>query len=205
MNRKADEDSLVLDALTEVMNIGVGKAAAIMNTMLDSHVTLTVPVVRLLSLEKLLIEAVFPSDVAFSAVEMKYTGSFNGFVELVFDTVSAGKLVDRLSGVDSMPVDDFDSLRSGTLCEIGNIVINAVLGTMANILDVALSFSVPFYHEGRGSGFINNLKADSASMVLLTKTTFTISELSVTGDFAVFFTFSSYENLRSGLLKIGQD
>ncbi len=187
------------------MNIGVGKAAAIMNTMLDSHVTLSVPVVRLLTLEKLLKEAVFPPDVAFSSVEMKYAGSFNGFVELVFDTVSAGKLVDRLSGVESMPVDDFDSLRSGTLCEIGNIVINAVLGTMANILDVSLSFSVPFYHEGRGPGFIDDFKVDSGSMVLLTKTTFTISELSVTGDFAVFFSFSSYENLRRGLLNIGQD
>jgi len=200
-----DDDSRVLDALTEIMNIGVGKAAAIMNTMLDSHVSLTVPVVRLLSIEKLREEAIFPSNVAFSAIEMKYAGSFNGFVELVFDMVSAGKLVDRLSGIESLSVEDFDSLRSGTLCEIGNIVINAVLGTMANILDVSLTFSVPFYHEGRGPGFVDDLRADSGSMVLLTKTTFTISELSVTGDFAVFFSFSSYEHLRQGLLNIGQE
>ncbi len=199
-----NEDTRVLDALAEIMNIGVGKAAAIMNTMLDSHVSLTVPVVRLLTVEKLRQETVFPSEVAFSAIEMKYAGAFNGFVELVFDMVSAGKLVDRLSGIDSMPVDDFDSLRSGTLCEIGNIVINAVLGTMANILDVSLSFSVPFYHEGKGSDFVEDFRVDSGSMVLLTKTTFTISELSVTGDFAVFFSFSTYESLRRGLLHIGQ-
>jgi len=200
-----DGDSRVLDALTEIMNIGVGKAAAIMNTMLDSHVSLTVPVVRLLAADSLVQDSVFADDTPFSAVEMKYSGAFNGFVELVFDTVSAGKLVDRLSGVDSMPVDDFDSLRSGTLCEIGNIVINAVLGTMANILDASLTFSVPFYHEGSGSGIIRDFRAEAGSMVLLTKTTFTISELSVTGDFAVFFSFSSYENLRTGLLHIGQD
>lgn len=199
------DDTRVLDALAEIMNIGVGKAAAIMNTMLDSHVSLTVPDVRLLTAEKLVQEAVFPPDVSFSAVEMKYSGAFSGFVELVFDTVSAGKLVDRLSGTDSMPLDDFDSLRSGTLCEIGNIVINAVLGTMANILDVSLSFSVPFYKEGKGSAILKDFKADSRSMVLLTKTTFTIRELSVTGDFAVFFSFSSFEHLRAGLLRIGQE
>ncbi len=199
-----ENDLRVLDGLTEIMNIGVGRAADLMNTMLNSHVSLTIPLVLLLSIEELTMESFFPVNTSFSAIEMKYSGAYKGFVELVFDIESAGKLVDCFVGTDTAPAEDFDSLRSGTLCEIGNIVINSVLGTMANILDVPLTFSVPFYHEGSGEELFKAMTMNTTSTVLLTKATFTIEQLEITGDLALFFSFSSYESLRSGLLALGQ-
>jgi len=199
-----EADDRVLDAFREIMNIGVGKAAALMNTMLSNHVTLSVPMINLLSVEEFESTAFFPKNVSYSAIEMKYSGIFDGVVDLVFDTASAGKLVDSLAGSESRDPGDFDSLRAGTLCEIGNIVINGVLGTMANILDLHLKFSVPFYHEGLGMQLFKGNTMDKNSMVLLTKATFTIQELSITGDLAMFFSFTSFSAIRPVLLSLGQ-
>ncbi len=198
------DDARVLDAFKEIMSIGVGKAASIMNTMLSNHVTLSVPMISLLSVEEFNKATFFPKNISYSAVEMKYSGFFDGVVDLIFDTVSAGKLVDSLADEDTKSTDDFDSLRAGTLCEIGNIVINGVLGTMANILDVHLNFSVPFYHEGAGMELFRENSMDENSMVLLTKATFDIKELSITGDLAMFFSFASFANIRPILLSLGQ-
>ncbi len=200
---KAD-DERVLDAFREIMNIGVGKAGAIMNTMLSNHVTLSVPMINLLSVDEFNKTAFFPGNIPYSAVEMKYSGFFDGVVDLVFDTESAGKLVDILADEEAKNSADFDSLRAGTLCEIGNIVINGVLGTLANILDVRLRFSVPFYHEGLGMQLFKGNTMDEHSMVLLTKATFEIKQLSISGDLAMFFSFESFEKVRPILLKLGQ-
>jgi len=199
-----ETDDRVLDAFKEIMNIGVGKAAAIMNTMLSKHVTLSVPMISLLTVEEFNKISFFPDAVSYSAIEMKYSGFFDGVVDLVFDTASAGKLVDSLADDESKDAADFDSLRAGTLCEIGNIVINGVLGTMANILDAHLKFSVPFYHEGLGMQLFKGNPMDENSMVLLTKATFDVKELSITGDLAMFFSFKSFAAIRPVLLDLGQ-
>jgi chemotaxis protein CheC len=191
----SETSAVVVDSLTECINVGVGKAADLMNTMLQSHVTLTAPEIRLLRVDELRADSFFRSEVDCAAVEMRYSGEIEGFVGLVFDTGSAGRLVDCLTGIHDLRDEDLDSLRAGALSEIGNILINSVLGTIANQLGVHLRFSVPYYRENRGSRLLEDMEVAERDMVLLTKASFVISELEITGDLALFFSFRSYGQL----------
>jgi len=56
--------------------------------------------------------------------------------------------VDCIIGQENIQEEGLDSIRSGTLCEVGNILINAVLGTISNELRLNLEYTVPVYQEG---------------------------------------------------------
>jgi len=68
-----------------------------------------------------------------------------------------------------------------------------VMGSMANFLDVSLSYSVPDYLECNVKS-LSGLGGHDAS-ILLAETSFTIDELKVRGDILLFFHISSFQNL----------
>jgi chemotaxis protein CheC len=86
-------------------------------------------------------------------------------------------------------------MRAGALCEIGNIVINAVLGTISNALDVELSFTLPLYLEGGAAALVGEIRLPRQGIVLLVKTTFEVKDLSINGDIVMFLTLESFESL----------
>jgi chemotaxis protein CheC len=188
-----------LDALTEVIGIGIGKAATVLNTMLSSHISLTVPSIQLVPNQQLagILRPGLPCRL--SAVEMGYSGGLEGSIELIFTTEQAGLLVDCVTEGFEDTEEDFDSIRAGTLCEIGNIVINALLGTIANLARLELSYTVPAYLEGDVADLIGEARLEGSEMVLLVKTRFEVEALKVDGDIAVFFSLASYESLARAL------
>ncbi|MCP5102281.1 MAG: chemotaxis protein CheC, partial [bacterium] len=138
--------SMEIDALTEMVNIGVGKAASSLSDIIEEHILLKVPHVEIFPLDEL--PRVLSSFEAgeYSTVLQKFKGDFTGSSALVFPPKSAVRLVSALTGgeIDSP---NLDAVRSGTLVEIGNIVINAILGTMGNMLESNFIFSLPEYRE----------------------------------------------------------
>ena len=75
-----------------------------------------------------------------------------------------------------------DSLQEATLTEIGNIVLNGVMGSLANILQNQITYSVPFYQETSLQTLLQPLPSDSSGLVLWAQTHFTIEEYAITGD-----------------------
>ena len=70
--------ALQLDILQELINIGVGRAAGMLNQMVNTHIQLQVPVLRVLSQSELTaLYATRPSTV-FSAVQLSFSGEFPG-------------------------------------------------------------------------------------------------------------------------------
>lgn len=192
-------DGRLLDALGELVSLGVGKAANLLNIMLDSHVLLSVPSLSILSAEELRGRLGSLARQELAAVEMGYSGGIEGSVELIFSMDDAGKLVDCLTGDLTGLEGSLDEIRAGTLAEVGNIVINAVLGTLANELDLALEYSVPAYYEGGIDRLIGEAGVEAHSSVLLVQTRFQVEELRVDGDIIVFFAVGSFENLSSAI------
>ena len=97
--------------------------------------------------------------------------------------------------------ESLDEIRSGTLCEIGNIVLNGLMGSISNVLKMQLKYSVPTYLEGK----IGNLTSARGNMssdtkILLARTHFTIKELKIEGDIIVFFETGALDAL---LIEIG--
>lgn len=183
-----------LDALQELINIGVGRAASMLNEMVDARIILQIPVVKVLSLLNLQQELKGRfNEGYFSAVKLSFIGAFCGTAELVFPTDSASTLVAVLTG-EELGTPDLDAVRIGTLSEVGNIVINGVMGSISNVLKQHMNYTMPVYLEDT---IENLLKLDNSSNVaiLLAQTRFTIEKLQIIGDIILIVELNSFDAL----------
>lgn len=185
-----------LDALQEFINIGVGRAAGMLNEMIEAPILLTVPVLKILDSEALKreVESQFKHH-SLSIVKLDFSGSFSGSAELIFPTESASTLVSLLTGEDP-DSPDLDEVRIGTLTEVGNIVINGVLGSISNLLKQQMNYKLPSYFEDTIDGLISsNYSFDFHTVFLLAQTKFEIQQLEIMGEIILIFEMSSFGEL----------
>jgi chemotaxis protein CheC len=185
-----------LDALQEIVNIGIGRAAAMLNEMVDARIALEVPTIKLLRADQLrqVMLNRFNSQ-TISAVRLGFSGSLSGTAELMFPTDSASVLVAVLTGED-LESPDLDAVKIGTLSEIGNIVINGVIGSISNILEQRMEYKIPSYCEDT----IENLLLSERNMTddvvfILAQARFAIEQLEIVGDIILIFEMKTFDNL----------
>jgi chemotaxis protein CheC len=195
-----------MDILKEMINIGVGRAAGILNEMTKFRVILQVPFIKVLSPSLLKKEIEEFDRNMIAAVRLGFKGPFSGCAALVFPPDSASKLVSVLTG-EEPGTPDLDSVRVGTLSEVGNIVLNGVMGSIGNILKQHISYSLPTYIEDT---IENLLTVDSninppSNTILLVRIRFTIQQLEIEGDIILFFEVGSFTALLSAIDAIRVD
>ncbi|MBW4428846.1 MAG: chemotaxis protein CheC [Nostoc desertorum CM1-VF14] len=183
-----------LDALQELINIGVGRAASLLNEMVDSHIRLKIPVVRVLTANEAYQELTkrFQDD-TLAAVKLRFTGSFYGTASLIFPTDSASTLVAVLTGEEPGSA-DLDAVKIGTLSEIGNIVINGVMGSLSNVLKKHLNYTLPVYLEDTLENLLLSAY-ESDSKILLAQASFTIERFEIIGDIILIFLVGTFDSL----------
>ncbi|MBW4680168.1 MAG: chemotaxis protein CheC [Microcoleus vaginatus WJT46-NPBG5] len=191
-----------IDALQELVNIGVGQAAGVLNEMIDSHIRLQIPFVKILSpveLQQQLEGRVNGQRI--SAVGLGFTGSFTGLAQLVFPADSADLLAAMLTG-EELGTPDLDLVKIGTLSEVGNIVINGVMGSISNVLDQRLDYSLPTYTEGTVELLLASGSLASKAVVLLAQTRFIIERLHIEGDVILIFNVASFDALLAAIDRV---
>lgn len=187
-----------LDALKELINIGVGRAAAVLSEMVKNHISLDVPFIKILSPEQLKTEMEEISRERVAAVRLGFSGPFSGSAALVFPPDSAAKLVTVLTG-EEPGTPDIDSVRAGTLNEVGNIVINGVMGSISNVLHHQIDYSLPNYLEDRIESLLKLNNPYPSFTALLAKTRFLIEKLRIEGNIILIFEVGSFDSLLSAI------
>lgn len=190
-----------IDALKELINIGVGRAAGVLSEMIEAPISLNVPSVKVLAIRDLLNEIDATRAEQLSAVKLGFKGSFSGTAALLFPPDSASKLVSVLIR-DEKDVTDLDSLRVGTLNEVGNIVINGVMGSIANLLKQHITYSLPTYIEERMDRLIGSEQEAGDETVLLAHTFFKVEQYLIEGNILLVFESASFGSL---ITAIGED
>jgi len=187
-----------LDLLKELINIGAGKAAGLINQMVSSHVQLELPELLVIPPGETLVLAGREFDEVLSAVRLGFRGAFTGWTGLVFSKSSANWLVSQLLGQTGAPPMDLDSLRIGAIQEVGNIVLNGVMGSIVNVLGESVSYFPPDYFE---SGIQEIIASGNASerVVLLIKARFRLEDGVAEGDILIFFSMDTFESLTRSL------
>ena len=130
------------DALIELLSIGFGRAAASLSQLTGHRVVLEVPQVSvhpITDLDKAL-RAVVSDEVA--SVHQIFSGPVAGDALLILDYKAAGMLKELLTDEAPLPL-PLDASAREVLTEVGNILLNACLGSFGNLLQVQVSFSVP--------------------------------------------------------------
>jgi chemotaxis protein CheC len=184
------------DALTEIINIGVGHGAATLNSMCKSYVRLSVPSMEVIDVKELAGKLKrFESD-KLATVVMPFSGPINGMASILFPPDSAANLVTALTGEDPV-FSEMDSIRSSTLSEVGNIIINGVIGAVANMLLMDISYSTPRYLEDS----LNAITAlfNMGEVVIMARARFAIEEFKVEGDILLLFEVGSFAALIKGV------
>ncbi len=190
MKLRADQT----DALTELINIGVGQAAGVMNQLLHSHVCLQVPSVRIISPLELEKEVGDLGKGEIAAVRLIFSGSFCGTASMVFPSESAVKLVS--AALDEDPeVSDLNPIRFGTLSELGNIVINGVMGSISNVLNRHIDYSLPDYIEGGIGDLLPEDGPGPDTTILSACTRFLIEKIEIKGEIILIFEMGSFDSL----------
>ena len=130
------------DALTELINIGFGRAAASLSRITGHRVVLEVPQVAIHPINEVnaALSGVVHGDIA--TVHQVFSGPVAGDALLVLDTAGAALIKQLLT--DEMPLPlAMDASGQEVITEVGNILLNACLGMFGNLLKVQVSFSVP--------------------------------------------------------------
>lgn len=130
------------DALTELINIGFGRAAASLSRITGHRVVLEVPQVAIHPINEVnaVLGGIVRGDIA--TVHQVFSGPVAGDALLVLDTAGAALIKQLLT--DEMPLPlAMDASGQEVVTEVGNILLNACLGMFGNLLKVQVSFSVP--------------------------------------------------------------
>jgi chemotaxis protein CheC len=140
---------LELDALTELVNIGVSRAATSLRDMIGQQVSLSVPRIELLSCDEAAREISLRESSDLVGVHQSFEGDIAGRALLIFPEANSLALVRAVTGGD-LPLEDIVALEQEALAETGNIVLNNCLATMANMLERNLKISLPQIVHGTG-------------------------------------------------------
>ena len=190
------------DVLSEIINIGIGKAGNLFNDILETHITLNVPKINIIPASELdpLLKKMGYNQL--SSVQQKFHGRFGGTSALMFPTDSVQNLVSALTG-EKADTPEFDTLRDGTLMEIGNILNNALLGTMSNFFKLSFDFDLPEFEESEiDKLFQPVVNPDSDGIILLSEANFFVESLQLKGFILLVFNLKNIELLTSLLDRI---
>lgn len=130
------------DALTELINIGFGRAAASLSKLTGHRVQLEVPQVMMCPVAELsdALRPYISGEIA--SVHQVFSGPVAGDALLVLDQRSGGILKELLTNEPALPL-SIDASAREVIAEVGNILLNACLGMFGNLLKVQVSFAVP--------------------------------------------------------------
>jgi chemotaxis protein CheC len=177
------------DALVELLNIGFGRAGASLSKLTGQRVLLEVPQVAVRPLDQLnqaLSELVL-DEVA--TVHQVFKGPVSGDALLMIDPVAAAVLKELLTDEPAMPID--------LLTEVGNVLLNACIGTFGNLLKVPVSFSVPEVDVARLHTILERLAGNGHGLryALVITSAFRLRDSEVTGYVVVILTVQSLTRL----------
>lgn len=139
-----------LDALTELVNLGVSSAALSLREMVHEEVLLSVPKVTIVTRDDAIANLHQTNNKRLVAVQQNFEGDFSGRALLIFPEQKSMELVRAVVG-GSLSLEDITELEQEALAETGNILLNGCLGTIANQLQRNLRISLPevIYGDGR--------------------------------------------------------
>ena len=188
------------DALVELLNIGFGRAGASLSKLTQQRVLLEVPNVAIhpithlnQSLGKLVDERV-------ASVHQVFSGPVAGDALLLLDPIAAATLTELLTDVPPLSM-DLDPSSREVFTEVGNIVLNACIGTFGNMLDVPVSFSVPDVDVTNVHTVIDRMleSGDALRYALIVTAGFRLRDSEVTGYVVIVLTVQSLKRLLDAL------
>ena len=188
------------DALVELINIGFGRAGSALSKLTGHRVQLEVPQVTMCPIDEMAdrLRPMLGDELA--TVHQIFSGPVDGDALLVLDQNSAAILKELLTDEPALPLNIDRSARE-VVTEIGNILLNACLGTFGNLLKVQVSFSVPHLTLDTLESVVGSITVDREGLryALIVHSSFRLRNSSLTGYLVIVLGVASIERLINAL------
>ncbi len=179
-------DELERDALQEIMNIGFGRAAADLAEVINLHVILSVPYISIIKTDELAsyLYGELPDSKELSMITQFFYGKFTGSSFLVFPQSERRKMLCIFDDEQTLRQDYevCEVLERETLMEIGNLIIGACIGKVAELLGDAVTYDPPrFYSNAQVKETIQHISKLLDSFAIVFKNVFSFHKCNVNG------------------------
>jgi len=191
------------DAITELINIAFSRSAASLSDITGHRVLLEVPEVSIHPIHELkdCLGEFVHEEIA--TVHQIFSGAVSRDAMLMLNYQGAVHLSRLLAETANTAERLYESDRE-VLTEVGNILLNACLGTFGNML-VQITFAVPRLHLDDLDELLGSLMIgkDEIQYALVVYTTFRIKISEVTGFLVIVLGVNSLEIFLTELDKLG--
>jgi chemotaxis protein CheC len=181
------------DALGELSNLAMARAANSLRQMVGHEVLLSVPSVDIVSKDTATQIIAKPDNPTLVAVRQDFKGAFSGRALLIFPEANSFELVRVVVG-RQLSLEDIGNLEDEALAETGNIILNSWVATIANLLKSTLKMSLPMVVRGDGRQMLRS--DESQNLVLFLHIKFEISKKEIRGYVALLMDIPSIDELR---------
>ena len=183
------------DALLEIFNIGVGHAAASMSAIVNEEVMMSVPSISFLDRASAAQLLSNKDDERICGVSQHYEGAFNTEAILMFPENKSLEIV-RLMVGELVPLQELSEMEQEAMSEIGNIILNSCVGTLADIFQMELQGSLPLYHVGTSAEILSASGSADDATVLMLHIDFILEKHQIRGYVAFILDLSSLHDLK---------
>jgi chemotaxis protein CheC len=190
-------NELEQDALTELVNLGVSKAALSLREMTGEQVLLSVPSVDLIARTRAIETLGRNEPNRLVAVHQVFDGDIHGRALLIFPETRSLELVRAVTS-GNLPLEDILELEHEALAETGNIILNGCLATIANLLQRTLMISLPEILRGDSASLFSlPPPPEAGDFVLFVYINFSLRERDIQGYIALLMDLPSLEALKT--------
>ena len=189
------------DALTELFNIGLHKAAASLSELTGQRIIVDLPRLWVCPIDETHVRLRELIEGELATVHQVFMGNVSGDAVLVLEYENASRLAALLTHGDVAKDGRLDQSAREVLAEVGNVILSSCLSAFGDMLHVAVSFSVPRIHVESLEGLLRSLKVESDELhyTLLAATRFRLTEGEVGGYLMIAVGLSSLDLISKAL------
>lgn len=193
-------NSIQIDVLREIGNIGAGNAATALSKMIAKRIDMNVPKVNILEFKDVA-ELVGGPENAVVGIYFKVTGDISGSIMFLMGKKSAKFLTNLLMSREN-DSDYLDEMEISALQEVGNILAGSYLNSLSSLTKLSLIVSVPSLAVDMAGAILSVpviLFGQVGDKVMLIETDFIEGSEHVQGNFFLIPDEDSFEILLKSL------
>lgn len=205
-------DYKAYDILKELFNISVGNAASILSEIVKKKILLDVPEIKIIDIKNenfqknSLLPLVLNGTLMVSSIS--FTQQITGKANLIFPADKMKTFINLC--LDNEEVykfceEEFTDIDFDVIKEIGNIILNAIIGELGNNLNVNVRYTLPNVKVFNQIDFKKDIVNENYPYMLMLYITFIIDDVEIQGAVIVNLTLNSLNELIKQISKIEDD
>ena len=196
------------DILKELFNISVGRAAGILSDIVGQKIHLNVPNVKILkaSSESYAIDEYISmkKNGTLMVSTLSFKENYTGKASLIFSAEKMKTFISLCLQEEQNDSDDmdFNDVDFDIIKEIGNIILNCIIGETGNLLNISFKYTLPEVRLFNAMEFKYDYLNTDNVYVLILYITFVIGDTEIEGAIIVDLSLHSINDLLTRIHKL---